>query len=32
MFRKGVTLGELPEPGRKANLPVRGKLAVVKSG
>ncbi|KAK4140445.1 uncharacterized protein C8A04DRAFT_39901 [Dichotomopilus funicola] len=29
LFQEGVRLGEFPEIGRRANVPVRGKLAVV---
>ncbi|KAL7933852.1 Phophatidylserine decarboxylase domain-containing protein [Trichoderma chlorosporum] len=29
LFRKGVKLSEFPEVGRKENVPVRGKLAIV---
>ncbi len=32
LFRKGVDVQGFPEPGRKYNVPVRGELAVVKSG
>lgn len=32
VFRKGVNVEGFPEVGRKENVPVRGKLAVVKSG
>jgi phosphatidylserine decarboxylase len=31
IFRKGVVLEGFPQPGEKENVPVRGKLAVVKS-
>ena len=30
LFRKGVDVQEFPEPGREENVPVRGRLAVVK--
>jgi len=31
LFRKGVKIEGFPQPGRKENVPVRGKLAVVKA-